>query len=98
MTTRSIKDSNECAKTELDLFFVPPTNTSIESAGYSEYSPVTNIEDGPIEFNVAGTQDEYIHLNKTMLYLLVSIYVGEEKIKNESLVGPVNNLASSLFC
>jgi len=45
-----------CAKSELDLFTVPPTQTSIESGGWVEYNPISSIADGvPIEFVVGGS-------------------------------------------
>ncbi len=37
----------ECAKSELDHFAVPPTQTSIESARIVEYNSVTQVNDGP---------------------------------------------------
>lgn len=47
--------SCECAKSELDLFSVPPTQTSIESATFVEYHPISSLSDGaPIEFEVGS--------------------------------------------
>ena len=99
---RSINNSTDCVKSELDLFYVPPTNTSIESGGWGEYHPIANIENGPIEFIVPGSDLEYIHLNKTSLYLKVSIYKidstnGVVAVDNTDVFSPVNNFASSLF-
>ena len=48
--------SFECAKTELDVFLVPPTQTSIEYGNYVEYHPLSSIIDsGPIEFDVSSS-------------------------------------------
>jgi hypothetical protein len=44
------KQSKECAKSELDLFDVPPTQTSFESARVVEYYPISNLDNGLIEF------------------------------------------------
>ena len=33
--------SGECMKTELDLFSLPPTQTSIEKSDWIEYKPVS---------------------------------------------------------
>ena len=50
------EQSCECTKSELDLFSVPPTQTSIESGTWAEYHPLSSITDGaPIEFEVSGT-------------------------------------------
>jgi len=38
--------SHECTRSELDLFSVPPTQTSIESGTFVEYRPISSITDG----------------------------------------------------
>jgi len=49
----------ECVKTELDIFAVPPTQTSIQQAEWVEYQPLTNIlGSAPIEFGVIGSGEE----------------------------------------
>ena len=96
--------SCECIKSELELFNLPPTQTTIESAQWVSYKPFSSLsETSPIEFVVPGHGDEYIDLAHTMLSLRVEI----KKIKkNEGLVeaaaatnkpGIVNNLLHSLF-
>jgi len=100
--SKFIAYSTECTKSELDLFYVPPTNTSIESGGWSIHHPVSVIDnnDGPLEFVITATENEYIHLCKTLLYLNVE-FVRTGPLKNENdeteVYGPVNNFASSLF-
>ena len=60
--------SCECLKSELDLFSVPPTQTSIENGTWVEYHPLTNVgDDSPIEFDVNGTGEDYIDLANTCL-------------------------------
>ena len=55
--------SSECLKSELDIFAVPPTQTSIESGSYVEYNPISSINDGtPIEFVISGGGQDYIDL------------------------------------
>lgn len=91
-----ISNSSDCVKSELDLFYLPATNTSVESGIWSEHAPISLI-DKSIDFFIAGTSN-YIHLNRTYLYLNVSILNerGDPVTENDP-VGPVNNLASSLF-
>lgn len=91
--------SYEGTKSELDLFNLPPTQTSIESATWVEYKPITSLtDDAPIEFVIPGTSDEYLDLSRTMLFLKVRIISGDGKtIKDENLVQPVNNFLHSLF-
>lgn len=98
---KSILNSPQCIKSELDLFYVPPTNTSIESGGWGVHHPVSVVDDndGPLEFIIPATENDYIHLNKTLLYLQVEFIKSGVKLEsNDSEVfAPVNNLASSLF-
>ncbi len=50
--------SQECSKSELDLFSVPPTQTSLEKGHWVEHQPVSSVADaGPITFMVPGTED-----------------------------------------
>jgi len=56
--------SCECTKSELDLFIVPPTQTSIETGTFVEYNPIATISQGtPIEFSVTGAGQEYLDLS-----------------------------------
>ena len=66
--------SCECAKSELDLFSVPPTQTSIESATFVEYHPISSLSDGaPIEFEVGSSGDDYIDFNDSQLFVRCKI-------------------------
>ena len=64
------EDSCECLKSELELFFVPSTQTSVETGNWIEYHPLTTVDDGsPIEFDISGNGEDYIDLANTMLYV-----------------------------
>ena len=92
-------ESNECSKSELDLFSIPPTQTSISKGQWIEYHPLSNITDsGPIEFNVSGSGDEYLDLARTQLYVKAKITKanGTALDPNEQ-VGPVNLFLHALF-
>jgi len=66
--------SCECLKSELDLFSVPPTQTSVEKSNWIEYHPLTTIgDDSPIEFDINGTGEDYIDLADTMLLVRAKI-------------------------
>ncbi|XP_077862736.1 uncharacterized protein F54H12.2-like [Saccoglossus kowalevskii] len=90
--------SCECAKTELYLFTITPTQTSIEKESYEEVNPLTNIADGPIEFVISSARSDYIDIGSTLLHI-------KAKIKNanggnlaaEATVGPTNLWLHSLF-
>ena len=60
--------SCECAKTELDVFSVPPTQTSIEYGNYVKYHPLSSITDsGPIELDVSSSKQNYLDFANTQL-------------------------------
>ena len=68
------ENSCECAKSELDLFAVPPTQTSIESGMYVEYHPISSLSNGaPIEFDVSSSGDDYIDLTNSLLHVRAKI-------------------------
>ena len=91
--------SCECAKSELDLFAIPPTQTSIESGGFVEYNPISSLADGtPIEFVVNGSGQDYIDLANTQIYVRAEIVQANGgAIDANNHVGPVNLLLHSLF-
>lgn len=90
--------SCECLKSELDLFTLPPTQTSIEASKGVHYKPISSITDAaPIEFVVPGHGDEYIDLAHTMLSLRVQLKPLTGTAVATDKVGPVNNLLHSLF-
>ena len=93
--------SSECIKSELDLFSLPPTETSIESSQWIYYKPVTSLaDDSPIEFVIHGK--DYLDLTHIMLSL--RIRVESERGERTSVapdsgakVGSVNHLLHSMF-
>lgn len=93
--------SCECLKTELDLFSLPPTQTSIESSQWIHYKPVSSLtDDSPIEFVVPGHGEEYIDLAHTMLSIRVKLVAPAKNDSNrDDLLRTcvVNNLLHSLF-
>lgn len=91
--------SCECAKSELDLFSVPPTQTSIESATFVEYHPISSLSDGaPIEFEVGSSGDDYIDFNDSQLFVRCKIVKADgSAIAAAEKVGLVNNALNSLF-
>src|SRR5215470_13219495 len=92
-------ESCECVKSELDLFSVPPTQTSIESGTWVEYTPVSTIAHGlPIEFVVLGSGTDYINLANTMLYVAAKITKEDgSNIADTDQVAPINLTLHSLF-
>ena len=84
-------ESQECTKSELDLFTIPATQTSITKGQWVEYHSLSNITDsGPIEFNVAGSGEEYLDLARTVLFLKAKITKANgTALELNEQVGPV---------
>ena len=91
--------SCECTKSELDLFTVPPTQTSIQEASWVEYQPVSSIQNrAPIEFDVTGTGEDYIDCSNILLYVRGKItQANNENLPAESTAAPINQLLHSMF-
>jgi len=91
--------SCECAKSELDIFAVPPTQTSVLQAEYIEYQPLTSIlGNAPIEFNIIGNGENYIDLANVLLYVRAKIIRNNNAdLQGDSTVGPVNLMLHSMF-
>src|SRR6218665_376670 len=91
--------SCECTKSELDLFVVPPTQTSIESGNYVEYNPIATISQGtPIKFSVTGAGQDYLDLSSAQLYVRAQkVMAADEPIDKNENVGPTNLFLHSLF-
>ena len=94
-----LKDSPECAKSELELFSLPPTQTVIERGQWVEFHPLANVSDGgPVEFNISGSGEEYLDLSQTQLYVKVKIVGKDGKpLAEKDKVGPVNLFLHSMF-
>jgi hypothetical protein len=91
--------SCQCAKSELDLFSIPATQTSVESGTYVDYHPVSSITGGaPIEFDVNATGEEYLDMANSLLHIRAKIVKANgEDLEAASTVGPVSNFLHSLF-
>ncbi|RWS00379.1 uncharacterized protein B4U79_09231, partial [Dinothrombium tinctorium] len=88
---------------ELELFAVPPTQTSIEKDLCTEHRPIATIDSrSSIEFLIHSAADEYINLRETSLYLKMKITISKNdktllKSEDWSGVKPVKNFMHSLF-
>ncbi|KAI4878396.1 hypothetical protein NFI96_006326 [Prochilodus magdalenae] len=91
--------SEECIKSELDLFTVPLTQTAIEKNTYVEIPPLSAISDtGPLEFFIAGHGEDYTDLNNTLLYLRLKITKPDgSDIDDGAAVGLINYPGATLF-
>ena len=93
------RQSCEGVKSELDLFAVPPTQTSIEDGRWVVHQPLTSLDSGgPIEFVIPGTGDAYLDLVNTYLLIRAKVVRGVgTDLAADTPVAPVNNWLHSLF-
>ena len=101
--------SQECMKSELELFHVHDTQASLGNYRYVKYYPITSLDrGGPLEIVIQGNSDTYFDLNDTYLFLDFNIVdaSGSSITKvtetssanyNNQLVAPVNLFHSSFF-
>ena len=65
--------SQECTKSELDLYSVPPTQISLEKGHWVDHQPVSSVADGGvITFMSPGTED-YVDLARTILVVRAKV-------------------------
>ena len=93
------RQSCEGVNSELDLFAVPPTQTSIDDDRWVEHQPLTSLDSGgPIEFMLPGTGDAYLDLANTYLLIRAKVVRGDgTDLAADTQVAPVNNWLHSLF-
>lgn len=77
------KNSHECANSYLDLFEVPPTQMGLEASKIVEHQPISSItSNGPIEFSILGSDDDY--LDASQIYLYFQKKHVSEKVKQKT--------------
>lgn len=89
----------ECSKAELELFTTPPVNVSMDRGEFTAYHPLSTIsDDGPLEFTVPGTPEEYIDVGRTKLFVKLKITkLDGSNIAADAKVSSANLLLHSLF-
>ena len=94
------QNSAETVDSGLDIFSVPPTQTSVESGGYVEYFPLATLDRSTnIEFNILNKSgSEYLDLSNAFLSVRAKIVKGDGGANVPAAkCAPVNNWVHSLF-
>jgi hypothetical protein len=96
-----INDSAECSKNELDLFNVPPTQTSIEEGFYDDIPAHSNFDkSSTIRFDITGDSLHFLNLSETEIHIkgyFCSLADPNNGILETKKIGIANNLLGSLF-
>lgn len=92
---------SESINTGLDLFAVPPIQTSVQSGLWTEYHPIATIgETGPIEFVIKGAGDDYIDLANSFIHVQAKVLRSDGtalKETDDMLVVPENLFIQTMF-
>ena len=95
------KDSNDCSSSSLDLFLLPPIQSSFQKGKSIDYHTITSLSDGgPIEFKVSGSghAKEFLDLARSYLYLKVKVSKADgSSLDAARKVGFANYPIASLF-
>ena len=87
-------------KSELSLFDDIPPQVVVESANIVDVSPQTSIMESTtaIDFMIYGSDNEYLDLNDTFLYVALKVTASDGKnLAETSVVCPANYLLNALF-
>ena len=91
----------ESINTGLDLFAVPPVQTSVQGGLWTEYHPIATIgETGPIEFVIKGAGDDYIDLANSFIHVQAKVLRSDGtalKDSDDMLVAPENLFIQTMF-
>jgi len=101
-------NSCDCVRSELELFDIPPTQTSIEECRYEKRGPTTSLDrGGPLEFKVHVGDEEYLDPGDSFVYIKAKIVDengdvlvekdADGKLPDKSIVFPIANVGCSLF-
>ena len=99
MTKPAHKDSNDCSSSSLNLFLLPPTQSSFQKDKSIDYHPITSLSDGgPIVFKVSGSGKKFLDLAGWYMCLKVKVSKADGyNLDGLSKVGFANYPIASLF-
>ena len=85
----------ESTTSQLDLFSVPPSQTSLEDGSFTEYHPVSVLTStGPTKFTISAENSNYIDLANSFLYVRASVTTsnGDDLAKTAEIAPECNFL------
>ena len=98
MAKKISTSSQSVASSALHLNHIPGTQTQIVSTRFREVSPLTDLNQRSLRFEVPQDTREFIDLGETSLYVQCAIRnMNNTKIPADKPVGVVNYLLGSLF-
>ena len=73
MSHHRFEDSSPAVPKNLALFHLPTTQIGVEKIQWVNYRPVSQSDEGPIEFVVSGAGRQYVDLENTQLFIKAKI-------------------------
>ena len=93
------ESSAECLNSELELFEIPPTQTSIGDSYWVNYFPTTSLNrNAPLEFVIKTSNDVYLDLAHTMLYTQTRILKEDNTPMVKSAESDLRDPKNSVSC
>ena len=99
MSVFNEEEFREGLVSELELFNLPGTQTSVNETYYEEIRPLSSISgEGPFEFRVNGQHSsDYLDLKNCQLYVRLKVQKADGTDLTTEKVGPANLFLQSLF-
>jgi hypothetical protein len=84
---------------ELALFDLPPTQTSVSDVYFEEIRPLSQVSsEGPFEFRISGQNSmDYIDLKNSQIYVKLKVVKPDGTALSGEKVGPANLFLQTLF-
>ena len=84
---------------ELALFDLPSTQTSVTDVYYEEIRPLSQVSsDGPFEFKISGQNSmDYLDLKNSQIYVRLRATKADGTALTSEKVGPANLFLQALF-
>lgn len=91
--------SNECLRSELDLWIVPPTQTALEATHWVPYKPLTTLDSSnTVDFCIPAAGSEYVDPAHTILLVKAKIVNADgTDLGPENDATPVNYALHALW-
>ncbi|XP_046546381.1 uncharacterized protein LOC124256429 [Haliotis rubra] len=99
MSVLTEKEFTEALPNSLDLFDLPPYQTSILQHYYENIRPLSVITDSsPVEFHIPNGGKDYINLSQTRLHVKLKVtHIDKTPLADKEKVGPINLTLQSLW-
>ena len=99
MATFVHPSSTESTISQLDLFLVRPSQTSLKDGSFTDYDPVSVLTStAPIKFTISAKNSNYIDLANSFLYVRANVTTAAgANFKEDAEIAPKSNFLHTLW-